>query len=43
MNERLDDITIDEEEKGVSEATFVISTYMFVTKTETNESGETQS
>jgi type IV pilus assembly protein PilO len=40
---RVDDIKIEEEEKGDSDASFVISTYMFVTKTEVGESGETRS
>jgi len=40
---RVDDIKIDEEDEGDSAASFVISTYMFITKTETSESGETQS
>ena len=40
---RVDDIRIEEEEKSESAASFVISTYMFISTSETSESGEKES
>jgi type IV pilus assembly protein PilO len=40
---RVDDIKIDEEDEGDSEANFVISTFMFITEDETSTSGVKQS
>jgi Tfp pilus assembly protein PilO len=40
---KVEDVDIGPEEKGSSEANFIISTYMFVNKESTSESGVTQS
>ncbi|RJP64271.1 MAG: hypothetical protein C4532_19435 [Candidatus Abyssobacteria bacterium SURF_17] len=40
---KVEDLDIGPQDKGSSEASFVISTYMFVTKEKTGESGVTQS
>jgi Tfp pilus assembly protein PilO len=40
---KVEDLDIGPENKGASEASFVISTYMFVSKSKQSESGVTQS
>jgi type IV pilus assembly protein PilO len=40
---KIEDLEIGPQEKGSSEANFIISTYMFVNKEKTSESGVTQS